>query len=129
MLRMELMMNPIKINIDKFKLGLIISFAITSIYPIGLFISMPASEALTILKHELSWSLFALFFIPVGFGLMCSIISVDIISKLNYIYRIIFFVLPESGLLVLLLVAVAPQFLNKLGLNSVTIKCPKFGSI
>jgi hypothetical protein len=48
------------------------------------------NEAVLVLQHQLSWSLFALLLIPIGFGLMSSVLSIEVFSKIDPVMKLFF---------------------------------------
>tara|TARA_R110000737_G_scaffold328635_1_gene343395 strand:- start:10 stop:1140 length:1131 start_codon:yes stop_codon:yes gene_type:complete len=78
------------VNKSKFIIGLVASLLLVLTYPLGLFLSMPMSEVGLVLQHQLSWSLFTLLLIPIGFGLMSSVLSTEVFSKIDSVMKFLY---------------------------------------
>ena len=91
-------MVPVKINKKRYWTGATIAFLITVWYPITAFFVLSPSNALFYLKNDVTWSIYSLFLIPIGFGLLSSVFSLDIILRARPMMRWIFGMIFITGI-------------------------------
>ena len=72
-----------------FPIALIVTFAVTLSYPIGLLLTAPMSSAFHYARHDPAWSFHSLFLVPVAVGLLASCLRMEYLQYLAPYKRIL----------------------------------------
>jgi len=92
---------PITIRPRRFWIATILAMAITASYPIGLWLIVKSDAWISILKNEVTWSVYSLFLIPIGFGLMVSVFDADVFRRIHRAVTVLFGVVFAIGVVAL----------------------------
>ena len=73
---------PIPIRQQRFWPAFLLGMAVTSTYPLALLFVLEGEAAFQILRNEITWSVYSLLLIPMGFGLMLVICDLDVFRRI-----------------------------------------------
>lgn len=93
---------PIDVKTFRFSQGLIVGVLLALLYPLAVLATVsPQEAAWNILRHDITWSIYNVVFLPVGIGLLYSVIDLDVFRRFPVFFRWLLAGLYLAGILII----------------------------
>lgn len=83
-------MLPVQVSRRAFLIGFSAALVLAALYPLVASIELPRDQFWKLLRHDVTWSVYCLAAVPVGFGLLASVFELDVLKRIPLAFRLVF---------------------------------------